>query len=348
MVKLHANMHGYRPDRALDWLRPAMKVCAKYNIVVLIHTGDGPYTIPTQFYPIIREFPMVNFIIGHFGIQTGGNYSFEAFWMAMDTPNVYCESGWCYQSRIVEFARELPRNKIVFGTDSPPNGFHVAARAGNAVPAPQDGSRRGRPRGLHGQQHRPPRRHRADQAAERSRRSAEAPHVDLPVTRRQPDRVPHRTRARSGLSPSASDGVHHGVQPFRRAAGFSSLRERLSRTLSGRRADARAAAVRRPGRHGRRRVARRARAARDARLRARRRSVDTARHQRICVPTAHRPAVRRRCERPVRRVAATCERTRRAGRRAARPRARSGDRRRRGRSRAAADDPPLRNRSRPT
>ena len=121
MVKLHANMHGYRPDRALDWLRPAMKVCAKYNIVVLIHTGDGPYTIPTMFYPIIREFPMVNFIIGHFGIQTGGNYSFEAFWMAMDTPNVYCESGWCFQSRIVEFAKQLPRDKIVFGTDSPPN-----------------------------------------------------------------------------------------------------------------------------------------------------------------------------------------------------------------------------------
>jgi predicted TIM-barrel fold metal-dependent hydrolase len=70
---------------------------------------------------VIREFPMVNFIIGHFGIQTGGNYSFEAFWMAMDTPNVVCESGWTFQSRIVEFARELPRHKIVFGTDSPPN-----------------------------------------------------------------------------------------------------------------------------------------------------------------------------------------------------------------------------------
>ena len=86
MLKLHSNMHNYRPDRALDWLRPAMKMCAKYNVVVLIHTGDGPYSIPTQFYPVIREFPMVNFIIGHFGIQTGGNYSFEAFWMAMERP----------------------------------------------------------------------------------------------------------------------------------------------------------------------------------------------------------------------------------------------------------------------
>ena len=69
MLKLHTNMHGYRPDRCLDWLRPAMKMCAKYNIVVLIHTGDGPYSIPTQFYPVIREFPMVNFIIGHFGLD---------------------------------------------------------------------------------------------------------------------------------------------------------------------------------------------------------------------------------------------------------------------------------------
>jgi predicted TIM-barrel fold metal-dependent hydrolase len=88
---------------------------------VLIHTGDGPYSIPTQFYPIIREFPNVNFIIGHFGIQTGGVYCFEAFWMAMDAPNVYVESGWCLQSRIVEFANELPPHKLVFGTDSPPN-----------------------------------------------------------------------------------------------------------------------------------------------------------------------------------------------------------------------------------
>jgi predicted TIM-barrel fold metal-dependent hydrolase len=41
--------------------------------------------------------------------------------MAMDQPNVWVESGWCLQSRIVEFAKQLPKHKIVFGTDSPPN-----------------------------------------------------------------------------------------------------------------------------------------------------------------------------------------------------------------------------------
>jgi len=121
MVQLQANMHAYRPDRALDWLRPAMRKCADLGVMVKLHTGDGPYSIPTEFYPIIREFPSVDFILAHFGVQTGGVYCFEPYQMALDTPNVYCESGWCLQSRIVEFAKELPKEKILFGSDTPPN-----------------------------------------------------------------------------------------------------------------------------------------------------------------------------------------------------------------------------------
>ena len=121
MVQLQANMHAYRPDRALDWLRPAMRKCADLGLIVKVHTGDGPYSIPTEFYPIIREFPSVNFVLGHFGVQTGGVYVFEPFQMAMDAPNIYVESGWCLQSRIVEFAKELPKHKILFGSDTPPN-----------------------------------------------------------------------------------------------------------------------------------------------------------------------------------------------------------------------------------
>jgi predicted TIM-barrel fold metal-dependent hydrolase len=98
-----------------------MRRCADLGIVVLIHTGDGPYSIPSQFNPIIREFRDVNFILGHFGVQPGGVYCFEAFWMVMDNPNVYVESGWCLQSRLVEFAKEMPKERLVFGSDSPPN-----------------------------------------------------------------------------------------------------------------------------------------------------------------------------------------------------------------------------------
>ncbi|UXC34635.1 amidohydrolase family protein [Cupriavidus gilardii] len=121
MVQFQANMHAYRPDRALDWLRPALQKCAELGVLVKLHTGDGPYSIPTEWVPMIKEFPTVNFIMAHFGVQTGGVYCFEPFQMAMDLPNVYCESGWCLQSRIVEFAKVLPKHKILFGSDTPPN-----------------------------------------------------------------------------------------------------------------------------------------------------------------------------------------------------------------------------------
>jgi predicted TIM-barrel fold metal-dependent hydrolase len=91
------------------------------GVPVKLHTGDGPYSIPSEWMPMIQEFPNVNFIMAHFGVQTGGVYCFEPFQMAMDLPNVYCESGWCLQSRIVEFAKVLPKHKILFGTDTPPN-----------------------------------------------------------------------------------------------------------------------------------------------------------------------------------------------------------------------------------
>ena len=121
MVQFHANMHAYRPDRAKDWIRPALKKCADLGLLVKVHTGDGPYSIPTEWVPIIKEFPMVNFVMAHFGVQTGGVYCFEPFQWAMELANVYCESGWCLQSRIVEFAKDLPKHKILFGSDTPPN-----------------------------------------------------------------------------------------------------------------------------------------------------------------------------------------------------------------------------------
>ena len=66
MVQLQANMHAYRPDRALDWLRPALQKCADLGLIVKLHTGDGPYSIPSEWYPLIREFPSVEFHHGAF------------------------------------------------------------------------------------------------------------------------------------------------------------------------------------------------------------------------------------------------------------------------------------------
>jgi predicted TIM-barrel fold metal-dependent hydrolase len=114
-------MHAYRPDRAKDWLRPALDKCRELGVLVKLHTGDGPYSIPTEWIPLIKEYPDINFIMAHFGVQTGGVYCFEPFQWAMEYPNVFCESSWCLQSRIVEFAKDLPTHKILYGSDTPPN-----------------------------------------------------------------------------------------------------------------------------------------------------------------------------------------------------------------------------------
>jgi predicted TIM-barrel fold metal-dependent hydrolase len=121
MVQMQANMHAYRPDRALDWVRPAFEKCAELGVPVKLHVGDGPYSIPSEWIPMIKAYPTVNFIMAHFGVQTGGVYCFEPFQWAQELPNVFCESGWCLQSRIVEFAKVLHPSKIIFGSDTPPN-----------------------------------------------------------------------------------------------------------------------------------------------------------------------------------------------------------------------------------
>ena len=121
MVKIHSNMHAYRPDRATDWIFPVGEKAGELGIPVLIHTGDPPYSIPSQFYPLIDHCPQTTFIIGHFGIQTGAAYPFDAAWMTKKNANVLVETGWCFQSRIVEFMDLLGPEKMVFGTDSPPN-----------------------------------------------------------------------------------------------------------------------------------------------------------------------------------------------------------------------------------
>ncbi len=100
---------------------PGLEKCAELGIPVKLHTGDGRLQHPVGMGADDQGILNVDFIMAHFGVQTGGVYVFEPMQWAMELPNVYCESGWCLQSRIVEFAKVLPTHKILFGTDTPPN-----------------------------------------------------------------------------------------------------------------------------------------------------------------------------------------------------------------------------------
>ena len=77
MVQMQANMHAHRPDRALDLGARPSRNGAELGVPVKLHTGDGPYSIPTEWDPDDQGLPTVNFIMAHFGVQTGGVHCFE-------------------------------------------------------------------------------------------------------------------------------------------------------------------------------------------------------------------------------------------------------------------------------
>ncbi|MBL3684975.1 amidohydrolase family protein (plasmid) [Sinorhizobium meliloti] len=61
------------PDRAARLgLRPAMRKCADLGLIVKVHTATAP-THPDEFYPIIREFPSVNFVLGTSACKRGAS-----------------------------------------------------------------------------------------------------------------------------------------------------------------------------------------------------------------------------------------------------------------------------------
>lgn len=122
MLKLHSLMHTYKPDRGAEmWLFPILEKAAELDVPVLMHTGDPPFSNPTQFHRVIEAFPSITFIIAHFGVQSGASYVYDAYNMARQNDNVLIETGWGHQPRLIEFVDKLGPEKFVFGTDSPPH-----------------------------------------------------------------------------------------------------------------------------------------------------------------------------------------------------------------------------------
>jgi predicted TIM-barrel fold metal-dependent hydrolase len=115
---------------ALDRMAPVMKICAKADLPVLIHTnepighnypGKTPNTF-AQIYDLIRRFADNKFILAHWG---GGIFFFNLLKKDVkeNLQNVYFDtaaSPFLYDSKIYQIAIQLIGvDKIVFGSDYP-------------------------------------------------------------------------------------------------------------------------------------------------------------------------------------------------------------------------------------
>ncbi len=119
MVKLHSQLHDYRPDIADNFTHPIVEEAVKLKIPVLIHTGDPPYGDPILFAPLIESFPDAKIILAHMGTQMI-SYAWEAMYLAKKNDNVFLETGWTpCQKRLKEALSAAGPDRLVFGTDTP-------------------------------------------------------------------------------------------------------------------------------------------------------------------------------------------------------------------------------------
>jgi predicted TIM-barrel fold metal-dependent hydrolase len=126
-------------DRALY---PVWEVCERLGLPVLIHFGMlggaggvsyHPNITPAVLEPVARDFPTVDFVVPHFGIQ----YVTDLLFLCWSCPNVHVDTSgsnqwvrWMPYKLTLEdlfqrFVETIGPERILFGTDSSwfPRGF---------------------------------------------------------------------------------------------------------------------------------------------------------------------------------------------------------------------------------
>ncbi len=119
-VKLHPDIQRFKLDdyRCLK----IYELCEKYELPVLLHTGDSRYDFsnPNRLIPIIDIYDKLVIIGAHFG---GWSMWEEASELLYDKKNLYvdCSSSFYALSdeKIVEIIRRYGAERVLFGADYP-------------------------------------------------------------------------------------------------------------------------------------------------------------------------------------------------------------------------------------
>ena len=116
-VKLHTIGHALNPAGADGTL--VFESAAQLGIPVMVHTGPGiPFAAPSALQPQLENFPNVKVVMAHAG---HGIFSGEAVAMGLAYPQVSLEPSWCAFYNVGGMVEALGANRVLFGSDLPPN-----------------------------------------------------------------------------------------------------------------------------------------------------------------------------------------------------------------------------------
>lgn len=86
------------------------------NIPVMIHTGNGiPFADPAQLRKPVKDFPDVNFVIAHCGLDT---FSQQAIQLGEEFDNVFLEPSWVSTVTLNNIRNRCGASKVMFSSDT--------------------------------------------------------------------------------------------------------------------------------------------------------------------------------------------------------------------------------------
>jgi predicted TIM-barrel fold metal-dependent hydrolase len=100
-----------------DYLEPALSTADKYDLPVVLHTGDFSYTAPALMERMVRQNPEVTFIFAHMGSLS---FVLDAIEVARRYGNVYLgTSGMPSATMLRRAVNECGPQRVLFGSDYP-------------------------------------------------------------------------------------------------------------------------------------------------------------------------------------------------------------------------------------
>jgi len=95
--------------------KTVFEVARELAIPVVVETGWGaPFGLPSAILPRAREYNDVKIVLAHAG---AGLYTFEAYVVAREVPNVYLETSWCRSDDVRWLINELGAHRVMLGSD---------------------------------------------------------------------------------------------------------------------------------------------------------------------------------------------------------------------------------------
>jgi len=119
-LKMHPSLSNIRftDDRFKHYIRLA----ERYDLPVQVHTENDGLANPAYVYEVAVQFPSVNFVMVHMGLNTGNS---EAINIIRDNANIYGDTCEVKTENVIKAINECGSEKILFGTDAIVHGIET-------------------------------------------------------------------------------------------------------------------------------------------------------------------------------------------------------------------------------